>query len=114
MLNLFIGVALTACVSYPNNALQVASWYGPGFHNKITASGEVFDQNKLTGASRKHKFGTKLKLINVDNGKSVVITVNDYGPRLKSRDLDISYGAAKRLGMVQKGVQKVIVKVINV
>jgi len=87
--------------------LVTASWYGPKFHGKPTSSGERFNMYDLTCAHKTFKFGTKLRVTNPDNGKSVIVTVNDRGPFVEGRDLDLSYGAAKAIDFVEKGVGKV-------
>ena len=83
-----------------------ASWYGPEHHNKLTASGQKFDMNKNTLAHRTLPMGTKVRLVNPDNGKSAEGVVNDRGPFIKGRDVDVSYAMAKQLGFVEKGVVK--------
>jgi rare lipoprotein A len=87
--------------------IGTASWYGPGFHGKETASGARFDQNKLTAAHRKLPLGSEVKVTNLDNGRSVTVKITDRGPHKKGRVIDVSKAAAKRLGMVDDGVTKV-------
>ena len=88
-----------------------ASWYGPGFHGKRTASGEVFNQNALTTASNSHKLGTSLLVTNVANGKSVKVKVNDTGGFSKyNRTLDLSKGAFTRIANLNQGIIKVKVQ----
>jgi rare lipoprotein A (peptidoglycan hydrolase) len=84
-----------------------ASWYGPGFQGRETASGEVFDQNRLTAAHRRLPLGTRITVTNLENGKSVRVAVNDRGPYVHGRVLDLSKAAARRLGMVTDGVVRV-------
>lgn len=84
-----------------------ASWYGPGFHGKLTANGEKYDMNGLTAAHRTLPFGTKVKVINQDNGKSVIVRINDRGPYAKGRIIDLSKGAAKKVDMIETGTAKV-------
>lgn len=85
-----------------------ASWYGGSFHGKKTASGEVFNQHALTAASNTHKLGTKLKVINVANGKSVIVKVTDTGGFSKyGRTLDLSKGAFSKIANPSKGIVKV-------
>lgn len=84
-----------------------SSWYGPKFHGRPTSSGERYDMNGLTAAHKTMKFGTKLRVTNPDNNKSVVVVVNDRGPFVRGRDLDLSYGAAKAIGLTDKGVGRV-------
>jgi 3D (Asp-Asp-Asp) domain-containing protein len=83
-----------------------ASWYGQGHQNKLTASGQRFDMYKNTLAHRTLPLGTKVRLVNPDNGKYAEGVVNDRGPYIKGRDVDVSYAMAKQLGFVKKGVTK--------
>ncbi len=83
-----------------------ASWYGAEHHNKKTASGQRFDMNKNTLAHKTLPLGTKVRLSNPDNGKVAEGIVNDRGPYIKGRDVDVSYAMAKQLGFVQKGVTR--------
>lgn len=80
-----------------------ASWYGPGFHGRSTANGERFNQGALTAAHKSLPFGTKLRVTNKRNGKTVVVRVNDRGPFVRGRFLDLSKGAATRIGMISTG-----------
>ena len=77
----------------------VASWYGPGFHGKYTASGEVFNQNDLTAAHPTLPMPSLVRVTNLENGKSVIVRINDRGPFKSNRIIDLSKGAAKRLGI---------------
>ena len=88
----------------------MASWYGPGFHGKETASGETFDQHALTAAHRTLPLGTEAQVTNLENGKSVHVKINDRGPYVKGRHLDLSQAAAKQIGLTKKGVAKVKIK----
>lgn len=85
----------------------LASWYGPGFHGRKTASGERFNQNAMTCAHKTLPFGTKLKVINLDNGQELVVTVNDRGPFVRSRIVDLSREGAKKLGFIHQGTTRV-------
>jgi rare lipoprotein A len=80
------------------------SWYGPGFHGRRTANGEVFDTHELTMAHRSLPMGTSVRVTNLDNGRSVVLRVNDRGPYVRGRVADLSHAAAERLGFVDEGV----------
>jgi len=84
-----------------------ASTYGQEFHGKITASGEIFDKNKLTAAHPSLALGTKARVTNLENGKSVEVRINDRGPHVKGRDIDVSHGAAKKLAITESGVAPV-------
>ncbi len=81
-----------------------ASYYGDKFHGRPTASGAKYDKRKFTAAHRKLPFGTKLKVTNLNNGKSVIVEVNDRGPFSKGRIIDLSRAAAEKIGMIQAGV----------
>lgn len=89
-----------------------ASWYGPGFHGKTTASGEKFNQNALTAAHKKLKFGTRVRVTDPKTGKSVIVKINDRGPFIKGRIIDLSKEAAKKLGIKSKGIAKVCIKIM--
>lgn len=91
----------------------VASWYGRQFHGKKTASGELFDQNGLTAAHRSLPLNCYVKVTNKANGKSVVVKVNDRGPFSSSRVMDLSYGAAKQIGLVNAGSGNVLIERID-
>jgi len=85
----------------------IASWYGPGFHGSRTASGEIYNMYKFTAAHKTLPLGTYVKVINLENGRSVVVKINDRGPFVPGRIIDLSYAAAKKLGMLKKGTAKV-------
>jgi rare lipoprotein A len=85
----------------------VASWYGPGFHGRRTASGEIFDQDELTAAHRRLPLGTEVKVTNLENGRSILVEINDRGPYVKGRVIDLSRAAARRLGIVEEGLGRV-------
>lgn len=88
----------------------VASWYGPDFHGKPTACGELYNMNALTCAHKEYPFGTKLRVVNTVNSKEVECLVNDRGPFVSGRDLDLSYAAAKRIDMVGAGTSTVVIE----
>lgn len=100
-------------VNFENLGVMIASWYGPGFHGKLTANGETYNQMALTAAHKELPFGTFLRITNQKNGKSVIVRINDRGPYIEGRDLDLSKGTALALGMVKKGVIKVSVEEIT-
>lgn len=107
----FMGVSLSNTASAKNNAPFVqegtASWYGGKFHGRKTASGERFNTYALTAAHRTLPMNTRLRVTNLSNGKSVVVRVNDRGPYVGKRVIDLSYSAANELGFVKRGVTKV-------
>jgi len=105
-------VLLYSCTSaryetFPEAGYVIASWYGPDFHGRPTASGEIFDMYARTCAHKGYPFGTKLKITNVSNKKEVNCLVNDRGPFVAGRDLDLSYAAAKEIGLIGQGIGKV-------
>ena len=84
-----------------------ASWYGPGFHGRKTANGERFNQYELTAAHPTYEFGTQLCVRSKSTGQAVVVRVNDRGPFVKNRVIDLSKAAAEEIGMLGKGVKSV-------
>jgi rare lipoprotein A len=100
----------TSAVKLIDRGTIKASWYGPRFHGKFTANGEVYDQMALTAAHKSLSFGTLLKITNPKNGKSVIVRINDRGPYIEGRELDLSKGAAIELGILEKGVARVKVQ----
>jgi len=99
----------------PTKKYQVgkASWYGRLFQNKRTASGEPFDMNNLTAAHRTLPLGSWVKVTNLRNDRSVMVRINDRGPVRKSRIIDLSYGAAKMLGMGSSGISSVRLDILD-
>lgn len=91
----------------------IASWYGPGFHGRPTASGAVYNQHDLTAAHQTLPLGTKVMVTNLENGRSAEVTINDRGPFLKGRIIDLSYAAGQMLGMLGRGTIPVRVEVID-
>jgi rare lipoprotein A len=107
---------LASCASYetyPESSFAVASWYGPEFHGKPTSSGDIFDMYAFTCAHREYPFGTQLKITHTSNNKSVNCLVNDRGPFVAGRDLDLSYAAAKEIGLIEKGTATVKVEYLG-
>jgi len=100
----------TSAVKLIDRGTIKASWYGPRFHGKFTANGEVYDQMALTAAHKSLSFGTLLKITNPKNGKSVIVRINDRGPYIEGRELDLSKGAAIELGILEKGIARVKVQ----
>jgi rare lipoprotein A len=91
----------------------LASWYGPEFDGNESASGETFNQNELTAANRSLPFGTKVRVTDLQNGRSVVVRINDRGPYAKGRIIDLSTAAARILGLIQTGVAPVRIDVLS-
>ena len=97
------------------NVYQVgtASWYGKQFNGKTTASGEPYDMFQFTAAHRQLPLGTLVKVTNLDNGRSVVVRVNDRGPVPRSRIIDLSYGAARMIGLPGHGIEPVSLEIVQ-
>lgn len=105
--------------SAPKSPLQLASattgqasWYGPGFYGNRTASGEVFRPGTLTAAHRTLPFGTRVRVTNLNNGRSTVVRINDRGPFHGGRIIDLAHGAASELGVISSGVASVSLQVL--
>ena len=88
-----------------------ASWYGPGFHGRRTASGERYDMNAFTAAHRTLPFGTWVRVHSLVNGREVDVRITDRGPFIRSRVIDVSRGAAEALGMLGLGFKEVVLLV---
>ncbi|MBI5187942.1 MAG: septal ring lytic transglycosylase RlpA family protein [Nitrospirae bacterium] len=99
--------------TYPEPGYAIASWYGPDFHGRPTSSGELFNMYALTCAHREHQFGTRLKVTNISNNKAVNCLVNDRGPFVSGRDLDLSYAAAREIGLIGPGTGKVRIEYLG-
>jgi len=90
-----------------------ASWYGPGFYGSKTASGSIFNANSMTAAHRSLPFGTRVRVTNLNNGRSQIVTIDDRGPFVGGRIIDLSEGAARVLGVKSSGVASVRLEVLN-
>ena len=90
-----------------------ASWYGKPFHGRLTANGERYDMYTMTAAHRTYAMGTVVKVTNLVNKKTIEVRINDRGPFYHTRDIDLSYAAAKHLGMYKKGIEKIKMEVIK-
>ncbi|HUX22275.1 MAG TPA: septal ring lytic transglycosylase RlpA family protein [Spirochaetia bacterium] len=93
--------------------IGLASWYGSRFHGRLTANGEVYDMNKLTAANKTLPFGTVVKVTNLENGKAVDVTINDRGPFVAGRIIDLSRAAAEAVGLTSMGVAKVRLHIVK-
>lgn len=100
---------------FPSGRVQqgLASWYGPDFHGRLTSNKEVYNMYDLTAAHNTLPFGTYVKVTNLDNGRTVVVRINDRGPFVKGRVIDLSYAAALKLGMSGPGVAPVEIRVLK-
>ena len=88
------------------------SWYGPGFHGRRTANGETFDTHEMTMAHRSLAFGSEVRVVNLENGRSVVVRVNDRGPYVRGRIADLSLAAADELGFADDGVVRARIELL--
>ncbi len=114
--------ALAACAGSTRDPAEVggvtsqetglASYYGHQYHGRTTANGETYDENKLTAAHRTLPFGTRVRVTNLENGKEVLLRINDRGPFVEGRIIDVSWRAAQDLDFVQEGVVKARVEVL--
>ena len=114
-------VLVTGCSTLRNaglpdtGKLQIgeASWYGGYFHGRITTSGERYNMHKLTAAHRILPFGTLVRVTSMENDSSVIVIINDRGPWIPGRVIDLSYAAAKKIGMAKKGIARVRLDIID-
>jgi rare lipoprotein A len=111
LLPLIMLVASTALWADPEME-GLASWYGGKFHGRLTSSGEVFDTNTMTAAHKLLPFGTLVKVTNLDNGLSTVVKINDRGPFVEGRIIDLSRAAADEIGMLGQGVARVSLEIV--
>ena len=112
----FLTSAFSADAPPSPSALQsegLASWYGGKFQGRRTANGETFDTNKLTAAHKTLPFGTKVQVTHLDTGKSVIVRINDRGPFVEDRIIDLSKAAADIIGLTSRGVGKVKIEVVH-
>ncbi|UCC12427.1 MAG: septal ring lytic transglycosylase RlpA family protein [candidate division WOR-3 bacterium] len=120
LLILFIGINLDCasqcCVGSAHSGFVQygkASYYGDEFHGRKTSSGEVYDKWKYTCAHRELPFGTRVRVTNLSNNKTVVVRVNDRGPFVKGRVIDLSFVAAREIAMLKAGIVKVKIEVVK-
>lgn len=104
-------IALLDATSYYQ--LGIASWYGEEFHGKRTSSGEIYNMYAMTAAHKTLPFGTKVLVVDLDTGRSVIVRINDRGPFIHGRIIDLSFAAAKKLGIVKKGIARVGIKIVK-
>jgi rare lipoprotein A len=121
---LALSLGLSACVHETTDAQDdvettgsvisgTASWYGPRFHGRRTANGERYDMHQLTAAHKTLPFNTRVQVTNVRTGKTVVVRINDRGPYAGRRIIDLSRGAAERVGMIASGTAPVKVEILK-
>lgn len=108
-----LGLVLLYQVAGPYYEVGIASWYGPGFDGNRTANGEVYDMDGISAAHKTLPFGTVVRVVEFSTGKSIVVRINDRGPFIEGRIIDLSKGAAKELGIIDKGITKVGLRIIR-
>lgn len=107
-------VSIIYPISTPSRSeVGIASWYGQAFHGNLTANGEIYDMNELTAAHRVLPMGTRVKVTNLLNLKSVLVRINDRGPAIQGRLIDVSMAAAKSIGMVGLGLAPVRLEIVS-
>lgn len=99
--------------NHPKTQIGIASYYGKKFHKKRTANGEIFNMYKVSAAHKSYPLGTKVRVTNLQNGKSLKLVINDRGPFVSGRIIDLSYKAARKLGFVNQGIVKVRIDVLR-
>jgi rare lipoprotein A len=110
---MFAAVSLCFLVAGSVHAAPMVGWASYYKHGKRTANGEAFNPQGLTAAHRTLPFGTKVRVVNIRNGKSVIVRINDRGPFIENRIIDLSLGAASAVGLVKSGVGQVKIEVIG-
>ena len=112
---LILALVAAGCSSSrpPKKQVGIASWYGPGFHGKPTASGEVFDMNGISAAHKTLPLGTVVDVENLENGRTLQVRINDRGPFVRGRILDLSRAAAAELGMEAAGIARIRLRVVE-
>ncbi len=124
LLTLLLVCSILGCGSVQTQPVQTAShgrtvqhgkasWYGKPFHGRLTAHGERYNMHAPTAAHKSLAFGTRVRVTNLDNGKHTVVQINDRGPFVKGRIIDLSYGAAKKIQMLQMGVARVKLEILS-
>jgi rare lipoprotein A len=111
--------ALSACATAPPKAgrpapeVGIASYYAKALHGRRTANGERYDMQALTAAHPRLPFGSRVRVTNLDNGRSVVVRINDRGPYVEKRVIDLSYAAARELQFISRGTVRVRLEVLD-
>ena len=108
-----VSVAVFFSFFGPYYETGIASWYGPGFHGNLTANGEVYDMNAISAAHKTLPFGTIVRVVDRETGRSIVVRINDRGPFVEGRIIDLSKGAAEKLGIVERGITQVGLRIVR-
>ena len=113
VIGIFLASNLVVYINGRYGSVGLASWYGNNWRGRKTASGEKFDPDRLTAAHRVLPFGTMVKVTNLENDRQVRVRINDRGPYIRGRIIDLSLAAARRLDIVKEGIAKVKLEVIS-
>jgi len=108
-----VGLIVLYQVAGPYYETGIASWYGPGFHGNLTANGEVYDMYGVSAAHKTLPFGTIVRVVEIETDRSIVVRINDRGPFIEGRIIDLSKGAAEKLGIVEKGITEVGLRILR-
>ena len=108
-----VGLIVLYQVAGPYYETGIASWYGPGFDGNLTANGEVYDMYGISAAHKTLPFGTIVRVVEIETGRSIVVRINDRGPFIEGRIIDLSKGAAEKLGIVEKGITGVGLRILQ-
>ena len=108
-----IGAIVLWQVAGPYYEVGIASWYGPGFQGNRTSNGEVYDMYGISAAHKTLPFGTIVRVVDLDTARSIVVRINDRGPFIEGRIIDLSKGAAEKLGIVDKGIAHVGLRIVR-
>lgn len=109
---LVTGAVLVTLIG-PYYETGIASWYGPGFDGNMTANGEIYDMDAISAAHKTLPFGTMVRVVEIETGRSVVVRINDRGPFVEGRIIDLSKGAARELGIIDKGITRVGLRILR-
>ena len=110
---IFFVLLMVPLITFAEPEEGVASYYADSLHGNLTASEAPYDKDALTAAHRTLPFGTRVKVSNLDNGKSVVVNINDRGPYSQDRIIDVSGAAAQQLGLIESGIARVKIEVLE-
>lgn len=108
-----VGMAVLFSLFGPYHETGIASWYGPGFDGNLTANGEIYDMNGISAAHKTLPFGTVVRVVDLETGRSIVVRINDRGPFVEGRIIDLSKGAAEKLGMIERGIISVGLRIVR-
>jgi rare lipoprotein A len=108
-----VGLAVFFSFFGPYYETGIASWYGPDFHGNLTANGEVYDMNGISAAHKTLPFGTIVRVVDLETGRSIVVRINDRGPFVEGRIIDLSKGAAEKLGIIERGIVPVGLRIVR-